>query len=35
MARFVPLLLPAQLTTLPQDYGQRLPSFDGSAEITS
>jgi len=35
MARFSPLLLPAQLTALPQNYGQILPLFDGNVEITS
>lgn len=35
MAQFAPLILPAQLSALPQNYGQRLPLFYGSAEITA
>jgi len=35
MARLAPLLFPTELTALPQNYGQRLPLFDGSAEITT
>lgn len=34
MARFSPLVLPSQLASLPQTYGQRLPLFDGSAGVT-
>jgi len=35
MARFSPLVLPSQLVALPQNYGQRLPFFYGSSEITT
>jgi hypothetical protein len=34
MERFGPLILPSQLTALPQGYGQRLPLFDGTTEVT-
>jgi len=35
MEIFAPLLLPTQLTAFPQNYGQILPLFDGSVEITT
>lgn len=35
MIRCAPLILPIQLAALPQNYGQRLPLFYGSAEITA
>ena len=33
MSIFVPLILPGQLTALPQNYGHRLTLFDGTSEI--
>ena len=35
MARFALLILPQQLTALPQNYGQILPLFYGTLEVTS
>ena len=35
MARFSPLILPPQITALPQNYGQILPLFDGTTKVTT
>jgi len=35
VAQFSPLLLLGQLASLPQNYGQRLPLFYGTSDITT
>ena len=35
MAIFSPLVLPPALTNLPQGYGQRLPLFDSTMEVSA
>lgn len=35
VARYAPLNLPAQLNPLPQNFGQRLPQYDGICELTT
>ena len=35
VARYAPLVLPAQLNAMPQDYQSRIPQFDSTGPITA